>query len=204
MMITIIDYAINNLRSVEKAFMSMRIPVQVSDNADKIRNAEKLVLPGVGAFADAMNNLNARNLQGVIREKVNAGTPLLGLCLGLQLFFSESEEFGRTLGFSFIPGRVKRLPSSVKVPHIGWNQLHVIRPDPLLEGVPERSFVYFVHSYYADPEASEDVLATTDYGIEFPAITRRGRVWATQFHPEKSQEVGLRILRNFADLNDLN
>jgi glutamine amidotransferase len=197
-MITIIDYAINNLRSVEKAFMSMGIPVEVSDNPNKIRNAEKLVLPGVGAFRDAMTNLNARDLQGVIRERVNAGTPLLGLCLGLQLLFSESEEFGRTLGFDFIPGSVRRLPSDVKVPHIGWNQLHVKRSDPLIEGISEGSFVYFVHSFYADPETSEDILATTDYGIEFPSITRKGNVWATQFHPEKSQEVGLRILRNFA------
>ncbi len=197
-MITIIDYAINNLRSVEKAFLSMKIPVAVSDQCEEIRKAEKIVLPGVGAFADAMNNLHAKNLTQVLREKVKSGTPLLGLCLGLQLLFTESEEFGRTEGFSFIPGRVKRLPAYLKVPHIGWNQLHLKRSDPLLEGVSEGSFVYFVHSYYADAEAKEDVLATTDYEIEFPAVTRRGNVWATQFHPEKSQGVGLRILRNFA------
>lgn len=197
-MITIVDYAINNLRSVEKAFASMNIPVEVSDDPARIRQARKIVLPGVGAFADAMTNLQGRNLTEVLREKVEAGTPLLGLCLGLQLLFSESEEFGRTLGFNFIPGKVKRLPPSLKVPHIGWNQLHLKQVDPLLEGVEEGSFVYFVHSYYADPETPEDVLATTDYEIEFPAITRRGNVWATQFHPEKSQEVGLRILRNFA------
>lgn len=197
-MITIIDYAINNLRSVEKAFVSMNIPVEVSDQRDRIRHAEKIVLPGVGAFADAMSNLQARRLTEIIREKVNLGTPLLGLCLGLQLLFTESEEFGQTEGFGFIPGKVKRLPGHLKVPHIGWNQLHVKRPDPLLEGISEGSFVYFVHSYYADAESREDVLATTDYEIEFPAVTRRGNVWATQFHPEKSQEVGLRILKNFA------
>jgi len=197
-MITIIDYAINNLRSVEKAFQSLGIAVEASDDPRKIGAAEKLVLPGVGAFADAMNNLRAKKLQELIRDRVRYGTPLLGLCLGLQLLFSESEEFGRTLGFDFIPGKVKRLPADLKVPHIGWNQLHVKRPDPLLEGISEGSFVYFVHSYYAEAEEAGDVLATTDYGLEFTAIARKSNVWATQFHPEKSQEVGLRLLRNFA------
>jgi imidazole glycerol-phosphate synthase subunit HisH len=199
-MIVIIDYAINNLRSVEKAFQSMGIPVEVSDRPERIRAAEKLVLPGVGAFADAMNNLKAKGLPELVIERVKGGTPLLGLCLGLQLLFSESEEFGRNLGLNFIPGKVKRLPPDLKVPHIGWNQLHFKRRDPLLEGIPEGSFVYFVHSYYADPSDPSDTLATTDYGIEFLAMAGRGNVWATQFHPEKSQEVGLRILKNFAEL----
>ena len=199
-MITIIDYAINNLRSVEKAFLSIGIPVEVSDDPERILAAEKLVLPGVGAFADAMCNLKAKDLPELIIERVKGGTPLLGLCLGLQLLFSESEEFGRNLGFNFIPGNVKRLPPDLKVPHIGWNQLHLKRRDPLLEGIPEGSFVYFVHSYYADPADPSDTLATTDYGIEFLAMVRRGNVWATQFHPEKSQDVGLRILKNFAEL----
>jgi glutamine amidotransferase len=199
-MIVIIDYAINNLRSVEKAFLSMGIPVEVSDRPESVRAAEKLVLPGVGAFADAMNNLKAKGLPELVIEKVRGGTPLLGLCLGLQLLFSESEEFGRNLGFNFIPGKVKRLPPDLKVPHIGWNQLHFKRHDPLLEGIREGSFVYFVHSYYADPSDPSDTLATTDYGIEFLAMAGRGNVWATQFHPEKSQEVGLRILKNFAEL----
>ena len=197
-MVTIIDYAINNLRSVEKAFASMNIPLEVSDDPDRIRSAEKLVLPGVGAFADAMSNLQAKDLVAAIRESVGSGTPLLGLCLGLQLLFSESEEFGRTEGFDFIPGKVRRLPDRMLVPHIGWNQLHLQRSDPLLEGIGEDSFVYFVHSYYADPEDPRDILATTDYDIEFPSIARRGNVWATQFHPEKSQDVGLRMLKNFA------
>ena len=197
-MITIIDYAINNLRSVEKAFLSMDIPVRVSDDPDQIRDATKLVLPGVGAFADAISNLKAKKLHGLIVEKASSGTPLLGLCLGLQLLFSESEEFGRNLGFDLIPGKVKRLPADLKVPHIGWNQLHLKRPDPLLEGIAEDDFVYFVHSYYAEPVEPDDILATTDYGLEFTAIARKGNVWATQFHPEKSQTVGLRILRNFA------
>jgi imidazole glycerol-phosphate synthase subunit HisH len=197
-MVTIIDYAINNLRSVEKAFVSMNVPVEVTDDPENIRKAKKLVLPGVGAFADAMNNLQAKNLVSAIRESVNSGTPLLGLCLGLQLLFTESEEFGRTEGFHFIPGKVKRLPDRMLVPHIGWNQLHLQRSDALLDGIREDSFVYFVHSYYAEPEDPRDVLATTDYDIEFPSIARRGNVWATQFHPEKSQDVGLRMLKNFA------
>ncbi len=199
-MIAIIDYAINNLRSVEKAFQSLGVDVLATNAPEEIRKADKMVLPGVGAFADAMNNLKAKNLDGVIREKVEAGTPLLGLCLGLQLLFSESEEFGRHSGLNFVPGKVVRIPAGLKVPHIGWNQLHIKRPDPLLRGIEEGSFVYFVHSYYADPQNQDDVLATTDYGIEFPAITNRKNVWATQFHPEKSQQVGLQILKNFADI----
>jgi imidazole glycerol-phosphate synthase subunit HisH len=199
-MITIIDYAINNLRSVEKAFLSMEIPVRVSDDPNTIRAATKLVLPGVGAFADAIQNLKAKELWEPLIERVNSGAPLLGLCLGLQLLFSESEEFGRNLGLNLIPGKVVRLPADLKVPHIGWNQLRLKRQDPLLEGIFEGDFVYFVHSYYAKPADTADVLATTDYGLEFTAIVRRGSVWATQFHPEKSQTVGLKILRNFATL----
>ena len=199
-MVTILDYAINNLRSVEKAFQSMKIPVEVTDDPSRVLAASKLVLPGVGAFADAMNNLESRNLRECLVQKVSAGTPLLGVCLGLQLLFSESEEFGFHQGIGFIPGKVRRLPAHLRVPHIGWNQLHLKQPDPLLKGIEDESFVYFVHSYFADPVDASDILATTDYGIEFAAIVRRGNVWATQFHPEKSQEVGLRLLRNFAEM----
>ncbi|HVN79180.1 MAG TPA: imidazole glycerol phosphate synthase subunit HisH [Terriglobia bacterium] len=199
-MITIVDYAINNLHSVEKAFQSLKIPVEVTDRPDRILSARKLILPGVGAFADAMDNLKAKDMIQCLSEKVSLGTPLLGVCLGLQLLFTESEEFGHHLGLNYIPGKVKRLPAGLRVPHIGWNQLHLREADPLLNGISEESFVYFVHSYFADPVNSSDVLATTDYGIEFPAIVRRGSVWATQFHPEKSQDVGLRILRNFAEM----
>ncbi len=199
-MITILDYAINNLRSVEKAFLSLKIPVEVTDDPLTVRRAQKLVLPGVGAFADAMTNLKKRNLHESVVEHVNSERPLLGVCLGLQLLFSDSEEFGHHLGFGFIPGHVKRLNGELRVPHIGWNQLHLKRPDPLLEGIPDGSFVYFVHSYFAEPDEKTDILATTDYGIEFAAIARRGHVWATQFHPEKSGDVGLRILKNFAKI----
>ncbi len=198
-MITIIDYAINNLRSVEKALQHLGIPVEATSSPERIQSAEKLILPGVGAFADAMANLEAKQLKGLIMKKVREGTPLLGVCLGLQLLFSESEEFGQHAGLDLFPGKVRRLPSSVKVPHIGWNQLHIKQSDPLLQNVPDGSFVYFVHSYYAEADPAQ-VLATTDYGMEFPAITRRENVWATQFHPEKSQDIGLQILKNFAAL----
>lgn len=198
-MITIIDYAINNLRSVEKALQHLQIAVEATSSPDRIQSAEKLILPGVGAFADAMANLEAKQLKELIVKKVREGTPLLGVCLGLQLLFSESEEFGRHAGLNLFPGKVRRLPSSVKVPHIGWNQLHLKQSDPLLQDVPDGAFVYFVHSYYAEAEPAQ-VLATTDYGMEFPAITRRENVWATQFHPEKSQDIGLQILKNFAAL----
>ena len=199
-MITIIDYAINNLHSVANAFRSLRIPTEITQDARRIQGAQKLVLPGVGAFGDAMNNLRTKNLLELLQEKVESGTPLLGLCLGLQLLFTESEEFGPVSGLDFIQGRVKKLPVNVQVPHIGWNQLRLLKSDPLLEGVAEGSFVYFVHSFYATPVNFGHVLATTDYGIEFTAMTRKGNVWATQFHPEKSQDVGLNILRNFASL----
>jgi len=199
-MITIVDYAINNLHSVENAFHSLNIPVEVTDVPGRILAASKLVLPGVGAFADAMDNLKTKDMIQCLSKKVSSGTPLLGVCLGLQLLFTESEEFGHHLGLNYIPGKVKRLPAGLRVPHIGWNQLHLREVDPLLNGIPEESFVYFVHSYFGDPVNSSDVLATTEYGIEFPAIVRRGSVWATQFHPEKSQDVGLRILRNFAEM----
>jgi imidazole glycerol-phosphate synthase subunit HisH len=198
-MITIIDYAINNLRSVEKALQHLRIPVEATSSSERIQSAEKLILPGVGAFADAMANLEAKNLKALIIKKVREGTPLLGVCLGLQLLFSESEEFGHHAGLGLFPGKVRRLPPSVKVPHIGWNQLHIKQSDPLLQNISDGAFVYFVHSYYAEADPAQ-VLATTDYGMDFPAITRRENIWATQFHPEKSQDVGLQILRNFADL----
>ncbi|MCH2695354.1 MAG: imidazole glycerol phosphate synthase subunit HisH [Acidobacteriia bacterium] len=197
-MITIIDYAVNNLNSVEKAFRSLKIPVEITENTRKIREADKLVLPGVGAFGDAVNNLKTKKIFELLREKAETGTPILGLCLGLQLFFTESEEFGPVSGLDFIHGKVQRLPKTVQVPHIGWNQLYLLKSDPLLKGVNQGSFVYFVHSYYATPFNQDYVLATTEYGTQFTAVVRKKNVWATQFHPEKSQDIGLRILHNFS------
>src|SRR5262249_3243878 len=157
--------------------------VKVTSDPREVREAEKLILPGVGAFRDAMNNLRDLELLKPFVEKVRTGIPTLGICLGMHLLFAESEEFGLHDGLNLLAGRVVRLPMDLRVPHMGWNQLHPKRPNGLTNGLPESSFVYFVHSYYVQTESAEIVLATTDYGIEFPAIVHSGNVWATQFHP---------------------
>ncbi len=199
-MITIVDYHLNNLRSLENTLRRLRHDTCVTSEAEDVRAAEKLILPGVGAFGDAMRNLYELGLAELIIQKVSEGTPILGVCLGMQLLFGESEEFGRHSGLGLLSGKIQRIPEGVHIPHMGWNQLHRKRPDPVLEGIDEGSFVYFVHSYYASPEDGDLVIATTDYGIDVPAVVGAGNVWATQFHPEKSQRVGERILDNFARL----
>ncbi len=199
-MITIVDYHLNNLRSIENTLRRLGHDVRVTSDADDVMSAEKLVLPGVGAFPDAMRNLDELGLGGPIVRRVRSGTPILGICLGMHLLLDDSEEFGRHQGLGLIPGGVRRLPGGVHIPHMGWNQIQPRRTDSLLAGVAEGSFVYFVHSYYATPEDPETVMALTDYGIEFPSVLGSGNVWATQFHPEKSQHVGERILDNFARL----
>ena len=199
-MITIVDYHLNNLRSLENTLRRLGHDTCVTSEAEGVRAAEKLILPGVGAFGDAMRNLYELGLAELIIQKVSEGTPILGVCLGMQLLFGESEEFGRHSGLGLLPGQIRRIPDGVHIPHMGWNQLHRKRPDPVLEGIDEGSFVYFVHSYYAFPEDRDLVIATTDYGIDVPAVVGAGNVWATQFHPEKSQRVGERILDNFARL----
>lgn len=194
----IIDYGMGNLRSVEQALIGLGARPFLSGDPPAVRQAERLILPGVGAFGDAMKNLRAAGLDLAILDAVKAGRPLLGLCLGLQLLFSDSEEFGRHDGLNLIPGRVVRLREpGVHVPHVGWNQLEGIRRDPLLEGIPEGTYFYFVHSYYVEPEDDGDVLCWTDYGRRFCSIARRRNVWGAQFHPEKSQKAGRRLLRNF-------
>lgn len=199
-MITIIDYHLNNLRSLENTLRRLGHDTCVTSEAEDVRAAEKLVLPGVGAFGDAMRNLYELGLAELIIQKVSEGTPMLGVCLGMQLLFGESEEFGRHSGLGLLSGKIQRIPEGVHIPHMGWNQLYRKRADPVLEGIDEGSFVYFVHSYYASPEDRDLVIATTDYGIDVPAVVGAGNVWATQFHPEKSQHVGARILDNFARL----
>jgi glutamine amidotransferase len=194
----IIDYGMGNLRSVEKALAGLGARPELSGDPDAVRQAERLILPGVGAFGDAMRNLKENSLDQAILDAVEAGKPLLGLCLGLQLLFSESEEFGRHEGLKLIPGKVVKFQEpNLHVPHVGWNQVEGIRPDPLLEGIPEGAYFYFVHSYYVLPEDDGDVLCWTDYGRRFCSIARRRKVWGAQFHPEKSQEAGRRLLRNF-------
>jgi glutamine amidotransferase len=195
---TIIDYGMGNLRSVEQALLAVGGQARISGDPEVIRRSERLILPGVGAFGDAMENLKRTGLDVAILEAAETGTPLLGLCLGLQLLFSESAEFGFYRGLGLIPGRVRRLEApGLRVPHVGWNQIEDVRPDPLLENIPEGSYFYFVHSYYVVAESDSDVLCRTDYGERFCSVARRGNIRGAQFHPEKSQEAGRRLLRNF-------
>ena len=199
-MITVVDYKLNNLRSIENTLRRLGHEVQVTSSPEDVRHATKLILPGVGAFRDAMNNLRQFNLIEPFIDKVRSGTPTLGICLGMHLLFTESEEFGLHRGLDLLGGRIRRIPEGVHVPHMGWNQLQIRQPDAFIAGIEPGSFVYFVHSYYADPQSADVTLATTDHGIDFPAIVHQGNIWATQFHPEKSQKVGERLLDNFARL----
>ncbi len=207
-MITIIDYEMGNLRSVEKAFESLGFDARVSADPADIAGADKVVLPGVGAFADCVRNLKAGGFVAPLLEHVEAGKPLLGICVGMQMLFDEGEEFGRHEGLGLIPGKVVRFPSGMvesgerlKVPHMGWNNLELKQESPLFRGVEDGSFVYFVHSYYCKAERKEDVAASCRYGeVEFCASILHDNIMATQFHPEKSQAVGLQIFKNFGEL----
>jgi len=194
--IAVVDYGIGNLGSVMKAFRHLGAPAVLSGDIAELRRADVLVLPGDGAFASTMEEIEGRGLVPVLREAVEQGRTLLGICIGMQLLFEESEEHGRHRGLGFLPGRVRRLEGDMPIPHMGWNQLHPTRPHPMLEGVADGAHVYFVHSYWCDAPA-EVVLAETDYGARFPAIVGRGNVLGVQFHPEKSQAVGLRLMENF-------
>jgi glutamine amidotransferase len=206
-MITIIDYGMGNLRSVQKGFERLGFDARVTAEPGGVARAGKLVLPGVGAFRDCMENLRTGGFVEPIRRHIEAGRPFLGICLGLQLLFTESEEFGRHQGLGIIPGRVVRFPAEMrqrgeelKVPHMGWNQIAVRRDAPIFKGVADGSSVYFVHSYYVVPEDDGVVATVTDYGVPFCSSIWKENVMATQFHPEKSQAVGLRILKNFGDM----
>jgi len=199
-MITVVDYKLNNLRSLENTLRRLGHEVRLTSDPADVLTASKLILPGVGAFGDGMRNLHQFGLAAPLIEKVRSGTPTLGICLGMHLLFTESEEFGHHLGLNLLEGAVVKLPPQLRVPHMGWNQLHWKQADMLTDGIPELSFVYFVHSYYAAPPSQAIVVATTDYEMEFPAIVHSGNIWATQFHPEKSQHVGERLLENFARL----
>jgi glutamine amidotransferase len=201
-MIAIIDYGMGNLRSVQRAFEYMGAEVTVTAHRETIESASAVVLPGVGAFGKAMSNLERAGLTDVIRQVIAQGCPFLGICLGLQLLFEDSDEMGRHKGLGVFGGKVKRFEVDLKVPQIGWNQIHIQRTSPLLEGVADGSYAYFVHSYYVAPTDPEIVLATTDYEIDYVSIIGQDNVFGIQFHPEKSQAVGLRILRNFTALVD--
>ena len=195
---TIVDYGMGNLRSVERALTVAGAAAQISRDPKVVRNSRMLILPGVGAFGDAMENLKASGLDNAILAAVGDGVPMLGLCLGLQLLFMESEEFGRHKGLGLIPGMVRRLDApGLRVPHVGWNQVEDCRPDSLMTRIPDGSYFYFLHSFYVEPEADADILCRTEYGLRFCSVARRGQVWGAQFHPEKSQEAGRQLLRNF-------
>jgi glutamine amidotransferase len=200
-MIAVVDYGMGNLRSVEKGLLHVGADARVVTDAKDIDDADGIVLPGVGAFRDCMQNLSDQGLIDAIKRNIEKGKPFLGICLGLQVLFSESGEFGHSKGLDVFKGTVPRFPESeLKVPHMGWNSIKIQKPDnPLLKGVPDGSFVYFVHSYYVAPEDRSIVATATDYGIEFTSMVWSGNLFATQFHPEKSQNIGLQILKNFGE-----
>ena len=199
-MIAIVDYGMGNLRSVQRAFEYVGTEVIVTAHREAIEAASAVVLPGVGAFGKAMSNLEQAGLVDVIRQVIAQGRPFLGICLGLQLLFEDSDEMGRHKGLGVFGGQVKRFEIGLKVPQIGWNQIHIQQASPLLKGVADDSYAYFVHSYYVAPANPEIVLTTTDYEIDYASIIGQDNVFGIQFHPEKSQAVGLRILRNFTAL----
>ena len=200
-MIAIVDYGMGNLRSVQKAFERVGYPAMITARPEDVAAAKRIVLPGVGAFGDAMINLRQEGLIDPIAAAISEDRPFLGICLGLQLLFAESEEMGQHRGLGVLPGAVRRFPEGERVPQIGWNQIHIQKAVPLLAGIPDGSFYYFVYSYYVDPEDAGDVVTTTDYGIDYTSIAGHDRVFGIQFHPEKSQDLGLRILKNFAELS---
>ena len=198
----IIDYGVGNLRSVEKAFAATGCEAVVTSDESLLRRAERLVLPGVGAFAACMSELASRGFDRLVRERVKEGTPLLGVCVGMQMLFEESEEFGKTLGLGLLRGRVRRfpadLPGNLVVPQVGWNQVHQRGIHPLLTGIADNAFFYFVHSYSCEPEDAAVVIGETDYGTLYPSVVAQDNICGVQFHPEKSQAAGLRLLANFA------
>lgn len=199
-MIIIVDYGMGNLRSVEKAFAYLGHEVAVSHDPAMLEEAAGIVLPGVGAFGDAMHELQRRGLISPLRDALDEGTPFLGICLGYQLLFEQSEESHGVAGIGMLPGKVVRFPSDVKIPHMGWNDVRFARSHPVLEGIDEGSFFYFVHSFYVVPAEGNDLLTLTTYGSEFASGAARKNLVAFQFHPEKSSASGLRILDNFARL----
>ena len=195
--VTLVDYGVGNTASVIRAFRRLGIEVDFTADLDRVAAARRLVLPGVAAFAPAMNRLLETGLESAVRAAVKRGGRLLGLCLGFQLLFEESEEHGVHRGLGLVPGRVRPFKSGVRTPHVGWNQLLARRADGFVEGLQDGSFVYFVHSYRPEGTEAADVAAACDHGGEFPAIVQRGNVWGCQFHPEKSSENGRLLLSNF-------
>ena len=202
-MVAVIDYDAGNIKSVEKAMMALGEDVVVTRDKEEILTADHVILPGVGAFGDAMEKLHKYHLIEVIREVVDKGTPFLGICLGLQLLFESSEESEGVAGLGILGGKIVRLPEDqgLKIPHIGWNSLRYPNSGRLFAGLPEKSYVYFVHSYYLQAKEPQVITATTEYAALIHASVEKGNVFACQFHPEKSSDVGMRILRNFLNIS---
>ncbi len=201
-MIAVIDYDAGNIRSVEKALLLLGQEVRITQDAGEILSADKVILPGVGAFGDAMDNIRKRGLEPVIRQVVDKGTPFLGICLGLQLLFERSEEAPGVKGLGLLKGEILKIPEKegMKIPHMGWNSLHLEHDGKLFRGIEEQAYVYFVHSYYLKAEDENIVKASTEYCTHIHASVEKGNIFACQFHPEKSSDVGLHILKNFIEL----
>jgi glutamine amidotransferase len=198
--VAIIDYGVGNLRSVEKAFQAGGVDAVVSSDVGLLREAAKLVLPGVGAFRACMDALRERGFDQLVCDRVGEGTPLLGVCVGMQMLFEESEEFGLTRGLGFLKGRVRRFPEGLRVPQVGWNQVEWRASHPLAEGIGDKTFFYFVHSFFCEARDEEAVIGRTVYGSSYASVVASDNVCGVQFHPEKSQAAGLRLLKNFAAL----
>ena len=198
-MIAIVDYGMGNLKSVEKGFKKVGVDALVTSEPRVVDNADAVVLPGVGAFKDCIRNLSDLSLTEAVVASINKGKPFLGICLGLQVLFSESEEFGTCKGLDIFRGKVVRFKEGLKVPHMGWNTVRIVNRPPILSDIEEDSFFYFVHSFYVVPEDKGIIATTTDYGTTFTSMVWKDNVFATQFHPEKSQGLGLKILKGFGD-----
>ncbi len=207
-MIAIVDYGMGNLRSVEKGFFKIGVDARVVSDSKAVDDARAIVLPGVGAFRDCMRNLKEMSLAESVVRSIQKGKPYLGICLGLQVLFTESEEFGVHNGFDILKGKVVRFRSKLKdvdninvlkIPHMGWNNVKILKRPPIFDGIPDGAFFYFVHSFYVVPDDASTIATTTEYGINFTSMVWKENIFATQFHPEKSQEVGLKILKNFGD-----
>jgi len=198
--IAVVDYGAGNLTSVSKALELTGAEVTVTSEGKIIEKADGVVLPGVGSFGDAINRLRDLGLVPVLEDGFRKNKPFLGICLGFQMLFTESEEEGRHLGLNWFPGQVKKFRHGFKIPQVGWNRVRRVKENPLLAGVPDQSFFYFVHSYYVDPEEDGIVAARTDYGGDFVSMIRHGNIFAMQFHPEKSGDLGQLVLRNFYQL----
>ncbi len=197
MKLVIVDYGAGNLRSVARAVAHVGGQPLITSHPDEVAAAQALILPGVGAAADTMRNLRHHELVEPIREYIAGGRPFLGVCMGQQALFDISEEGGRHPCLGILPGRIVRLPAGLKVPHMGWNRVRIARPHPIFEGIPDGSYFYFVHSYHPRPENPSIIIGETDYGVTFPSVVARDNIVATQFHPEKSGPMGLRMYDNF-------